>query len=116
MRQEVIDALTLFHFAAVVAIAHFAQVGVKVLGRDVVVNAIDLALEQAPGALDPVGVAEVVANLLADAVVDTVDVIGGPEPLIAGVLVSHDIGAVPHVVENTAAHPPAMQVLDGLGA
>lgn len=68
----------------------------------------DLALEQRPNALDPVGVQHVMPDILARAVVDAVVVVIALKADERAMLVSHDSGASLDVIPNDG--------LDGFGA
>lgn len=92
-RQELGDAAPIGNFAAVVAPRRFVHVAVQMLSADPMVNAVNLALEKRPRALDGVHMGEVVLHVLAGAVVDGVVPVALRQAAIAGPLVGHEVRA-----------------------
>ena len=76
------------------------KIAVKVLAAYEVMDAINLALEQAPGVLQPVCVNEVVLHILADGVVDRMMVKLVAKLRISPVFIRHDVRAGCHIRIN----------------
>src|ERR1700723_56017 len=114
--EQVVHAVALRHLATVEPIGHFANVAVKVLGRNPMVNADDLALQERPDAFDTVRVDMAVADVFAAAVVDVEGGIGAAQAGISGVLVRVDRVAVAHVGADDRLNGLAVNVGDGSGA
>ena len=91
--EKRVDPIALAGLAAIVAPRELVEIAVNVLGADPVVNAEHLPLEVRPCAFQTVDVAEVVADVFADPMVDRVVVEPAFEAAIARELVGHDVGS-----------------------
>ena len=85
------------------------------LGRNVVMNAVYLTLEQAPDAFNAVDMDRTPAIFALAVVHRKAGVWAVVQSLVCEVLVGQKNGAISHVVEHSATNRFAVQFLDGFG-
>jgi hypothetical protein len=90
--EQRVDAIAFFELAPIVAPRELVQVTVEMFGADKVVDTEHLPLEVRPRAFQPVDVAEVVADILAKAVIDGVVMESAFQADVARELIAHDVG------------------------
>jgi len=91
--EKLVDPIAFLVFTPVVAPREFVEVAIKVLRANPMVDTKHLPLEMRPCAFQPIDVAEVVADILAEAVVDGVMVEPPFQADVARELIAHDVGA-----------------------
>jgi hypothetical protein len=105
--EQRVDAIAFFEHAPIVAPRKLVKVAVEMFGANEVVDAEHLPFEVRPRAFQPVDVAEVVADILAETVIDGVVIEATFQPNVARELIAHDVGAGLYVFNDLA--------LNGLG-
>ena len=98
-------------FAPIVAPGEFVQVAVEMFDADKVVDPEHLPLEVRPCAFQPIDVAEVVADVLAKAVVDGVVAEPAFQTDVAREFIAHDVGAGLNVFNDLALNGSRFQAL-----
>src|SRR6266404_3165463 len=109
--QQRINTIAFLGVATIIAPREFVQITVKVLRADPMVDSEHLPLEVRPRALQPVDMAEVVADVFTEAVVDGVVVEPAFQADVARGLIAHDVGAGLNVLNHLPLYRLGAQIV-----